>query len=79
MLIKRTFFLIAAVISSSVLPIPEKTILSLGIPAFLAFKSSPIDTTSAPEPSFFNSLSIFKFAFDFTEKQIIGLIALKAF
>ena len=39
-----------------------------------AIKSSPIDTTSAPHPSFFNSLRIFKFELDFIEKQINGFI-----
>ena len=78
MLIKSIFFLIAALISSSVFPIPEKTILLLLIPTFVAFNNSPIDTTSAPDPIFFNSLSKVKFEFDFTEKHIIGLIFLNA-
>ena len=54
-LIRSTLFFIASLISSSVFPIPEKTIFFGLIPAFIAFNSSPIDTTSAPEPIFFNS------------------------
>ena len=66
------------VISSSVFPMPEKTIFLALIPAFVAFSNSPIDTTSAPEPIFFNSLSKVRFEFDFTEKHIVGLITLNA-
>jgi hypothetical protein len=44
-------FLIAYSISSDVLPTPEKTIFLLGIPAFKALLSSPIETTSAPDPN----------------------------
>ncbi|MEY3191991.1 MAG: hypothetical protein RL305_590 [Pseudomonadota bacterium] len=78
-LIKRISFLIAKSISSSVLPTPENTIFFGEMPAFKAIFNSPIETTSAPEPSFFNSEISFKFEFDFTEKQIIGLIFLKTF
>ena len=78
-LIKRILFLIAKSNSSSVLPTPEKTIFFVEIPALRAIFNSPIETTSAPEPSFFNSEISFKFEFDFTEKQIIGLIFLKDF
>ena len=77
-LIKSTFFLIAILISSSVLPTPEKTIFFALIPAFVAFNNSPTDTTSAPEPIFFNSFNKVRFEFDFIEKQIIGLIVLNA-
>jgi len=56
-LINSILFLIAILISSSVLPMPEKTIFLVLIPAFVAFNNSPIDTTSAPEPIFFNSFS----------------------
>ena len=45
-------------------------------PAFIDFKSSPIETTSAPEPIFFNSFSKLIFEFDFTEKHINGSIFL---
>ena len=78
-LIKRIPLLIAKSNSSSVLPTPEKTIFFGEIPALRAIFNSPIETTSAPEPSFFNSEISFKFEFDFTEKQIIGLIFLKDF
>ncbi len=78
-LIKRISFFIAKSNSSSVLPTPEKTIFLGEIPALRAIFNSPIETTSAPEPSFFNSEMSFKFEFDFTEKQIIGLIFLKDF
>ena len=54
-------------------------ILLFLIPAFVAFKSSPIDTTSAPEPIFFNSFSNSRLEFDFTEKHINGSIFLNAF
>ena len=40
----------AAAISASVLPTPENTILSAGMPAASARRSSPPDTTSAPAP-----------------------------
>ena len=40
-----------AAISSSVLPTPEKTIRSAGIPHSGAARSSPPETTSAPDPS----------------------------
>ena len=60
------FFLIANLISSSVLPTPEKTILFGLIPAFKANFSSPTDTTSAPRLFFFNSLRILKFEFALT-------------
>ena len=46
--IDKMFFLIANLISSTVLPTPEKTILFGLIPAFKANFSSPTDTTSAP-------------------------------
>jgi len=39
-------------ISSSVFPIPEKTIFFGLIPALVAFNNSPTETTSAPEPIF---------------------------
>ena len=77
-LIKSTLFFIATFISSSVFPIPEKTIFFGLIPAFVDFNSSPIDTTSAPEPIFFNSFNKARFEFDFTEKHIIGLTSLNA-
>ena len=57
---------------------PEKTIFFELMPAFLAFRSSPIETTSAPEPIFLSSFSRKRLAFDFTEKHIIGLIVLNA-
>ena len=41
---------IAKLISSRVLPTPENTIRSLGMPAALARKYSPPDTTSIPAP-----------------------------
>ena len=41
-----------------------------------AFSNSPIDTTSAPDPIFLNSLNKVRFELDFTEKHIIGLIFL---
>ena len=77
MLISRILFLIAAVISDSVLPTPEKTIFLRFIPALSALINSPIETTSAPEPIFLSSLSKAKFEFDLTEKQINGDIFLK--
>ena len=57
---------------------PEKTILLGLIPAFDTFNNSPAETTSAPEPNLFNSLSKFIFELDFTEKHIKGLIFLNA-
>ena len=51
------FFLMAYSISSSVLPTPEKTILFLLIPALREANNSPLDTTSAPNPSFFISFN----------------------
>ena len=75
-LIKSILFFTALLISSSVFPTPEKTIFLELIPTFIAFSSSPIDTTSAPDPIFLNSLSKVRFELDFTEKHIIGLIFL---
>jgi hypothetical protein len=77
-LIKSTPFFIAILISSSVFPMPEKTIFLALIPAFVAFNNSPIDTISAPEPIFFSSFNKVRFEFDFTEKHIIGLTVLNA-
>ena len=53
--------------------------LLLLIPALIAFNSSPIETTSAPDPIFFNSFSNVKFELDFTEKHIKGLTLSKVF
>ena len=75
-LLQIVYFFIAILISSSVFPTPEKTILLALIPALVAFSNSPADTTSAPDPIFFNSLSKFIFEFDFTEKHISGLVFL---
>ena len=58
------------------MPTPEKTIFFGLIPAFKAFIISPIDTTSAPQPIFFISLSKLTFEFDFTAKQIKGFIGI---
>ena len=41
----------ASAISSAVLPTPEKTIRSGGIPAAIAWRYSPIETMSPPRPS----------------------------
>ena len=77
--INNIFCLIAYSISSLVLPTPEKTILFLSIPALSDAYNSPFETTSAPRPSFFISFNNEIFELDFTEKQIKGLISLKAF
>ena len=77
--ISNIFFFIAKISSSSVFPTPEKTIFFGLIPAFKAIFNSPIDTTSAPQPSLFKFFKISKFEFDLTEKQIKGLILLKQF
>jgi hypothetical protein len=78
-LIKSIFLLIAKLISSEVLPTPEKTILLGLIPALSAFINSPKDTTSAPRPNFAISLIKFTFVFDLIAKQIKGEKALKFF
>jgi len=77
-LINKIFFFIANLISSLVFPIPEKTIFLGLILAFKAFNNSPAETTSAPEPIFFNSLSKFIFELDLTEKHTSGLVSLNA-
>jgi len=77
-LISSTLFFMATLISSSVFPIPEKTIFLLLIPVFIALSNSPRDTTSAPEPIFFSSLSKVKLELDFIEKHIVGLMVLNA-
>ena len=77
--INNIFCLIAYSISSFVLPTPEKTILFLLIPALSDAYNSPLETTSAPRPSFFISFNNEILELDFTEKQIKGLISLKAF
>ena len=69
----------ANLISSKVLPIPEKTIFLGFIPALRAIKSSPFETTSAPIPNLFISFKIWILELDFTEKHIKGLIDLKLF
>ena len=65
----------AKVSSSLVFPTPEKTIFFTSIPAFIAFINSPPETTSAPDPIFFNSLSKVILELDLTEKHIKGLLA----
>ena len=45
--------------------------------AFKAFRSSPSETTSAPDPNFANSDIRDTFELDLTEKQINGFILLK--
>ena len=47
------------------------------IPDLIALSNSPPETTSAPDPSFFNTFNTPKFEFAFTEKQINGLTFLK--
>ena len=56
--INKIFFLIANLISSSVLPTPEKTILFGLIPDLIALSNSPPETTSAPDPIFFKTFKI---------------------
>ena len=77
--ISKIFLFIAYLISSSVLPTPEKTIFLGFIPAFIALMSSPIETTSAPKPNFFISFSKYKLGLDFTAKHIKGSKLLKLF
>ena len=61
----RIPFFIANAISSRVLPTPENTILSPDIPAALALKYSPPETTSIPAPKFprIFKIAMFEFAF----------------
>ena len=63
--INNIFLSIAQFISRDVFPTPEKTIFFTLIPALTDFNNSPEDTTSAPDPIFFNSLSIFNTLFYF--------------
>ena len=65
-------------ISSVFLPTPEKTILLGGIFAFKALLSSPIETTSAPEPNEENVFIIDWFELAFNEKQTRRSSSLKA-
>ena len=51
-----------------VLPTPENTILSAGMPAASALASSPPDTTSAPAPSFARVFSTARLPLALTEK-----------
>ena len=44
-------------------PTPEKTILFGLIPDLIALSNSPPETTSAPDPSFFNTFNTPKFEF----------------
>ena len=48
----------------------RRTIFFEAIPALIAFNNSPAETTSAPDPIFFNSLSKETFELDLTEKLI---------
>ena len=73
------FLSMAKLISSLVLPTPEKTILFGLIPALRALNNSPFETTSAPRPNLLIILKIYKLLFDFTEKHINGSILLKFF
>ena len=73
----KSLFFIASFSSLSVFPTPEKTILSGLIFAFKAFRSSPSETTSAPDPNLDNSEIRDTFELDLTEKQISGFILLK--
>ena len=76
-LISKIFLFIAYSNSEYVLPTPEKTIFFAIIPALKAFIISPFETTSAPNPKLLISFNILLLEFDFTEKQIKGLIFLK--
>ena len=69
----------AKIISSSVLPTPEKTMLLAGIPDSRARLSSPPETMSAPEPSFARILTSSLFGFDLSAKQIRGSIRPESF
>ena len=66
----NSLFLIASLSSSSLFPTPEKTILFGLIFAFKALRSSPSETTSAPEPNLPNSETRDIFELDLTEKLI---------
>ena len=54
-------------ISSSVFPTPEKTILAGSPPAIRTLVSSPPETISKPDPSLARSESIERFEFALTE------------
>jgi hypothetical protein len=69
----------AYLISFEVLPTPEKTILLGFTPALRAIFNSPIETTSAPHPSFFISFNRFTLSLDLTEKHNSGLKDLNVF
>ncbi len=58
--------------SRSVLPTPEKTILSGGTPARRARRSSPSLTTSAPQPRAARVLIPARLALDLTAKQMLA-------
>jgi hypothetical protein len=75
--INNIFFFTASFNSSSVFPTPEKTILFGLMPAFIALRSSPAETTSAPAPSFPSIFSIDKFVLALVAKQIRGSTLLK--
>ena len=53
--------------SAAVLPMPEKTMRSPGMPAASARRNSPSETTSAPAPSRANVAITARFEFAFTE------------
>ena len=76
---RSIFLLTAYLISSTVLPTPEKTILFGLIPALSAFINSPIETTSAPRPNLPISLIKFTLVFDLIAKHIKGENDLKLF
>ena len=65
MLMQRMSAASAARNSASVLPTPENSIFSGGMPAAIARFNSPPETTSAPAPSFarVRSTDWFEFAF----------------
>ena len=73
-LINKIFFLIAKFSSLEVFPTPENTILFGLKPTFKTFWSSPIETTSAPNPLSFIIFNNFEFELDLTEKHINGFV-----
>ena len=78
MLIEKISFSTANLISSFVLPTPEKTIFLESAPATKHLFNSLPETTSNPEPKEFKSLRIAILELDLTAKQTLSFMRMES-
>ena len=78
MLIEKISLSTASLISSFVLPTPEKTIFLGSAPATKHLFNSFPETTSNPEPREFKSLRTAIFELDLTAKQTLSLMRMES-